>query len=169
MVTFRLGRNSFVIISKTMAFVKKNLSFFGNNIFEVFCVRIWKQILYSYLGGMAYTGLELLWRGRTHGSMFALGGLCFLGLGQLRRLQLPLPLRGLAGSVLVTSGELAAGLLVNSGYRIWDYRSLPLNFRGQICLRFSLLWIPVSLAAMVLYSFLDRKISLFLRQNRHIC
>ena len=81
-------------------------------------MRIWKQILYVYLGGMAYTGLELLWRGRTHGSMFALGGLCFLGLGQLQRLRLPLLLRALAGSVLVTTGELAAGLLVNSNYRV---------------------------------------------------
>lgn len=151
-----------------MGFVKKNISFFGNNIFEVLDMKFWKQILYFYLGGMAYTGLELLWRGRTHGSMFVLGGACFLALGQLRRLRLPLPLLAAAGSIVVTAGELAAGLMVNRSYNVWDYRSVPLNYRGQICLRFSLLWIPVSLFAMGLYGFLDRKISGISGQRRGI-
>ena len=120
-------------------------------------MRIWKQILYFYLGGMAYAGLELLWRGRTHGSMFVLGGACFLALGQLRRLRLSLPLRAVAGSAAVTAAELATGLLVNQSYRIWDYRRVPMNFMGQICLLYSLLWIPVCLVAMGLYGFLDRQ------------
>ena len=27
-----------------------------------------------------------------------------------------------------------------SRYQVWDYRREPLNWRGHICLRFSLLW-----------------------------
>ena len=123
-------------------------------------MKIWKQAMLFYLGGCAYMGLELLWRGRTHGSMFVAGGTCFLLLGKLRQLRLPLLLRGLAGAGVITTVELLAGLLFNRGYRVWDYRQLPANFKGQICLPYFLLWIPLSLGAMALYGFLDRKRSL---------
>ena len=128
-------------------------------------MKFWKQILLFYLGGMAYAALELLWRGRTHGSMFLLDGACFVALGWLKRLRLSAPVSALMGSVIVTAGELATGLAVNRSYAIWDYRTLPMNFLGQICLTFSLLWIPVSLFAMVLYGLLDRKISATARKN----
>jgi hypothetical protein len=32
---------------------------------------------------------------------------------------------------------------------VWDYSELPLNYRGQVCLYYSLLWIPVSAVAAV--------------------
>ena len=44
-------------------------------------MKFWKQAMLFYLGGCAYMGLELLWRGRSHGSMFLLGGFCFLLIG----------------------------------------------------------------------------------------
>lgn len=109
------------------------------------------------LGGSAYVGLELLWRGRSHLSMFAAGGLCFLLLGKLRKIKLPWQVKPVAGAALITGVELGTGLLVNRDYRIWDYRSVPLNYRGQICLPFSLLWIPVSLLGMVLYGLTERE------------
>ena len=56
---------------------------------------------------------------------------------------------------MITAVELAAGLLVNRDYHIWDYRGLPLNYRGQVCLPFSLLWIPVSSAGMGLYGMVN--------------
>lgn len=102
-----------------------------------------------FIGGGAYMGLEMLWRGRTHGSMFFAGGACFLLTGKLRRL--PLPLRAVAGGLGITAVELAAGLLVNRDHRVWDYRELPGNFRGQICPQFTALWMPLSLAAGWLY------------------
>ena len=33
---------------------------------------------------------------------------------------------------------------------VWDYSGMPLNYKGQICLPFSILWIFVSIAAVVL-------------------
>ena len=54
--------------------------------------------------------------------------------------------------------ELGCGLLVNRSYRVWDYRHMPMNFLGQICLPFTLLWVPLSLAAMLLYGWTDRGI-----------
>lgn len=116
-------------------------------------------ILFS-IGGGAYVCLELLFRRRSHWSMFALGGLCFLLIGHLGR-QRPrpsLPVQILAGSAICTFGELLFGMLVNRDYAVWDYRRLPLNFHGQICLLFSLLWIPVSLLAVVVFDWCDRKI-----------
>ena len=102
-------------------------------------------------------GLEFLWRGRSHISMFFTGGACFLLLGKLskQKPRLPFPVRGCVGALVITSAELLAGLLVNRGYTVWDYRQVPLNFFGQICLPFSALWIPVSLGAMYIYEALD--------------
>lgn len=89
--------------------------------------------------------------------MFLAGGACFLLLGQLQRIRTSLPLRALLGAGIITGVELAAGLLFNRSYTVWDYRNMPLSFRGQICLPFSLLWIPLGLGAMLLYGQLDKK------------
>jgi len=102
------------------------------------------------MGGAAYVTLELLWRGWSHGSMFLAGGLCLILVGQLNeaRPKLPWPLRILAGALIITMVELAFGLLFNRQYRVWDYRGQRGNFCGQICLGYSLLWLPVSAAAL---------------------
>ena len=126
-------------------------------------MKFWKQTLLFYLGGMIYTGLELLWRGFTHSSMFILGGLCFLLIGALGRVPSPLsvPARALISAGIVTTLELGCGLLVNRSYQVWDYRAMPMNYHGQICLPFTLLWIPVSLAAIFLYDRMDRRLSAY--------
>ena len=122
-------------------------------------MKIWKKCMLFSLGGTGYMGLELLWRGWSHGSMFVAGGSCFLLLGALGGSRWPLPCKTLAGAGVITGVELLAGLLVNSSYGVWDYRRMPLNFRGQICLPFALLWVPVGLGGMLLYSRLDRFLS----------
>lgn len=117
-----------------------------------------KNAVLFTVGGGTYVALELLYRARSHWSMFLLGGGCFLAIGQLGRLEprLPLPLRAVLGSAICTAGELLTGLLLNRDYTVWDYRDLPLNFRGQICLPFCLLWIPLSALAGILFERLDR-------------
>ena len=139
---------------------EKYFNFFRN--LRAYClwgektVRFWKLSFLFYLGGMCYSALELLWRGFTHWSMFLLGGLCFVLVGNLKGLRRPWLL--IEAALLITILELFCGLLVNRNYRVWDYRRLPLNFKGQICLPFTLLWVPVSLVAMVLYKRADRGI-----------
>ena len=103
------------------------------------------------LGGGSYVGLELLWRRRSHVSMFAAGGISFLLLGKIRGSDLPRAAKPMVGAAAITLVELITGLLVNRDHHVWDYRGLPGNFRGQICLPFSLLWIPVSALGMRLY------------------
>ena len=114
------------------------------------------------MGGTGYVGLEFLWRGRSHISMFLAGGICFLLLGKLEEVKprLPLAWRCLVGAGIITFVELAAGLLANRDYRVWDYRQLPFNYHGQICLVYSLLWVPVSFGAMLLYRILTKKLRL---------
>ena len=101
-------------------------------------------------------GLELLWRRRSHVSMFAAGGISFLLLGKLRESKLPEPAKPVAGAGMITLVELITGLLVNRDHRVWDYRKLPVNYRGQICLPFFLLWIPISCLGMGLYGLAEK-------------
>ena len=114
-------------------------------------MRFLKRCILFYLGGACYFILELLWRGRSHGSMFLLGGLCFHLLGWLDRgfRWMRMTAKVFVGTVMITVLELITGLVANRDHRIWDYRQLPFQYRGQISLLFSLLWMP--LAGMLLY------------------
>lgn len=118
-------------------------------------MKIGKKAALFTLGGGAYVGLELLYRGRSHVSMFCAGGLCFLLLGGLRRQTIPQPAKLAAGAGIITAVELTTGLLVNRDYHVWDYRQLPGNFRGQICPKFMALWLPVTALAMPLYGWAE--------------
>lgn len=96
--------------------------------------------------------LELAWRGWSHISMFLAGGTSFLLLGWLNRAKkVPLLGRGALGALIITAVELTAGLIFNRNFEVWDYRSVPMNFLGQICLPFTALWVPISIGAMMLY------------------
>ena len=121
-------------------------------------MRFWRACVLFYFGGGSYMALEFLWRGRSHGSMFLLGGLCFLLIGQLGKLlkNIPLAVQLLLFAAMITFLELLTGLLVNGNYSVWDYRRAAYQYRGQICLEFSLLWIPVSLLAKGLYQKAER-------------
>lgn len=121
-------------------------------------MKTWRNCFLFCLGGGLYAALELLYRGRTYGSMFLLGGGCFLLLGRLRRLPLSWPTLTILGALAITAGELATGLAVNRDFAVWDYRGLPANFMGQICLQFSLLWMPLSLLAMLMYGAVEEKL-----------
>ena len=124
-------------------------------------MKLWKYAVLIFGGGWAYLTMELLFRGRSDPSMFLAGGLCFVLVGHLQRVEprLPLPLRAAAGAAIVTMVELAFGMVVNRDYAVWDYRGVPLNFMGQICLRFSVLWLGLSVLAMAVFSRLEELIS----------
>ncbi len=159
---FGVAEISFLIIYSSPIFVKIILGIFpeifGNASFEVIDLKFWKYPLYFLLGGAGYVGLELLWRGHSHWTMFLAGGICFLLLGQLSRLPWPPACTIVLGACMITSVELLLGLLFNRSYTIWDYRHMPLNLLGQVCVPFTLLWVPVSFGAILLYRLLDRQL-----------
>ncbi len=121
-------------------------------------MKIPRKLTLFGLGGGAYVALELLYRGRSHISMFGAGGVGFLLLGRLRNLRLPKPAKVGAGAGIITLVELGTGLLVNRDFHVWDYRGQPGNFLGQICPAFMVLWIPVSMLAMGLYGWADKRL-----------
>ncbi len=109
------------------------------------------------LGGGAYIGLEYLWRGRSHISMFITGGLAFSLLSSIfARYPMPLLYKCITGALLITALEFAAGYIVNIRLKlnVWDYSEKPLNLYGQICPQYTLLWAGLSLPINWLSSFL---------------
>jgi len=113
------------------------------------------------LGGGAYVGLEKLWRGRSHGSMFLAGGTGFLLLGAIGKKlpRVPRTLRAVMGGGAITAVELATGWIFNRRWQVWDYRGIPGNYLGQICPGYSLLWTALSPAGEALYRSADSLLS----------
>jgi uncharacterized membrane protein len=59
--------------------------------------------------------------------------------------QLPALLVSFLANALVCTGiDLITGLTTNADYHLWDYRALPFNFVGQICLQNSLIYSVVA-------------------------
>lgn len=114
-------------------------------------------LLAFFLGGTLYVLLELLWRGRSHVSMFCAGGLALLLLhGLFLRFALPLFAQCLVGGLVITVIEFVAGAIVNVHLKlnVWDYSKMPLNLYGQVCLPFSLLWCLLTLPISFLSGYL---------------
>lgn len=105
------------------------------------------------IGGLTYIAIELLWRGYSHWTMFFVGGLCFILIGAINEVytyEMPLVQQMGISAVLVTMVELLAGLIINCNYNIWDYRNMPFNIIGQICLPYTALWFFLSLLAIII-------------------
>lgn len=114
-----------------------------------------KHAALALCGGCIYFAIELLWRGHSHWTMAVLGAICFVLIGGINEFfpwSMPLALQGVIGAAAVTVLEFIAGVTLNLwlGLGIWDYSNLPLNVLGQICLPFSILWIPLAMVAVVL-------------------
>lgn len=106
------------------------------------------------LGFYGYGLLEILWRGRTHPTMGLAGGLALISISYInnRYKHLNIIYRALLCGFAITIIELAIGYIMNIrlGANIWDYSEMPLNYRGQICLYFSVAWSLLSIPIMLL-------------------
>lgn len=118
-------------------------------IFSKKCKELFKITVLFIIGGLSYCGIEIVWRGHTHWTMGVLGGLCFVIIGGLNNYipwGMKLWKQAVIGSLIVTSCELIAGIILNLflGLHIWDYSNIPFNLLGQICLPFTILWFFLS-------------------------
>lgn len=106
--------------------------------------------MFGLCGGI-YVLLELIFRGRSHISMFFAGGLsatCIFFCCQFGRLKKACTFtKCLFGSAVITAVEFVTGAIVNLWLRlsVWDYSDVPFNLFGQICLPFSLIWFVMTL------------------------
>lgn len=130
-------------------------------------MRIWKSAVMAYLGGIFYVAMELVWRGWSHGSMFVVGGLCFLLLGEIHRRygQAPLLVQAVLGAAAITTVEFLSGLFLNVflKLRVWDYSGLPYNLLGQVCMAYFFLWIWVAMAGGALEEGLRKRLFVHVR------
>ena len=129
---------------------------------------IYEPMFFMGLGGSVYYGVEVLFRGFSHWSMFLLGGLCLIFCtkqGQWTHWMDPLWKQMLRCMVFITSCEFTTGLLVNKVFhwQIWDYSEMPGQLLGQICIPFSLIFGFLSLFG----SYLGGYLSYFLYHEEH--
>ena len=72
----------------------------------------WETAALFLLGGTAYLGLELAWRGCTHWTMFFAGGVCLCLLRWFDdRFRCPLPAAAMLAAAGVSGAELAFGMV----------------------------------------------------------
>lgn len=121
--------------------------------------KVMKLLHLALIGGASYLWIEILWRGHTHWTMGVVGGLCFIVIGlsnEILPFDIPLYLQAIIATLLVTLIELIAGLIINIWFElsVWDYSQLPLNILGQICVPYMLLWLPLSMLAIIVYRLL---------------
>lgn len=126
-------------------------------------LRVIKYIVLFLIGGAAYFGIEILWRGYSHWTMFLLGGLCFVIVGALNNWlpwEMNIEKQALIGSGVITILELIMGIIVNLilGLGVWDYSMVPLNILGQICLPYSILWIFLAAAIILVDDWVRYKV-----------
>ncbi len=113
------------------------------------------------IGGVTYGLVEILVRGYTHWSMVLTGGAVLVLLNLINKSRnIPLIYRCLLGMVVITSLELAVGMLVNirMGWNVWDYSHKPFNFLGQICLHFCGCWFLISIPAYKLCEIIEKRV-----------
>jgi len=106
--------------------------------------------------------MELIYRGRTHPSMFIAGGLSLVFLYIIAaKSRVPAWKKWIIGGAVITTIEFITGAVVNIvlGLGVWDYYGMAMNFMGQISLGFSLLWVLLSIPTVWLLERLGNRLS----------
>ncbi len=122
--------------------------------------RVLTEIGLFCIGGFAYILIELLWRGRSHWTMFLVGGTCFRVIAKIYRFfaHFGLWTRCVISAVAVTAIEFVSGCVCNLHLKmqVWDYSHLPLNIKGQVCLLYTAFWGILSIPANRLHTFFEK-------------
>mgnify|MGYP004499146515 CR=1 FL=1 len=119
---------------------------------------IMKYILLLTFSGYVYVCIELLFRGRSDISMMFCASICAIPMILLNNqfsYEVDFLLQIVLCAIFATFIEYIFGILLNTDYHIWDYRNMPLNIDGMVCLPFSLLWMLIAAWVIPLMDWID--------------
>lgn len=113
-----------------------------------------KTIILFLIGFCGYITMEVLFRRYSYPLMGLCGSisiLCFDKINDKISWDIDILVQGICGSLLITFIELVIGEMFIHGYlpAMWDYSNMPLNYKGIICLPFSLIWVFVTIFAIM--------------------
>ena len=119
-----------------------------------------KYLVLLYTGFTSYIAIECLFRGYSYALMGICGAIDFILIDAINdkiSWDIPLIIQGVIGSAIITLTELIVGEIDKHILHIgmWDYSNMLFNFDGVICLEFSLLWVLLSLYAILLADFIN--------------
>lgn len=117
--------------------------------------KINKILVLFLFGFFTYMLIELMYRQYTYVLMGVVGGIAVLLIDQINNRiswDIDILIQGTIGSLIITFFEYIIGKLSLAGVLpvMWDYSNVPLNYKGIICLPFSLAWIGLSIVAVVI-------------------
>ena len=121
-----------------------------------------KLLEYGFLwlvGGSFYYSFEMVFRGFSHWSMFALGGVCMMFMayqGRAANWQEPLWKQVIRCTLFVTASEFITGIIINKWFQlaVWDYSDQPFQLFGQICLPFAVIFSGLCTLGILLSGYL---------------
>lgn len=118
-----------------------------------------KYFILFAIGGITYTIIEITSRGFSHWSMAIVGGIAFLACGLINEIlkwETPVWKQAIIGGGLITALEFVAGIFLNLilKWDIWDYSHFKIQFLGQICLKYSIIWIFLAVVAIIVDDYL---------------
>lgn len=117
-----------------------------------------KYLLLFTFSGYIYICLELMFRGYSDITMMFAGSICAIPMIVLNNkftYEFDFLLQLILCTIFCTIVEFIFGVLFNQDYSIWDYRNIPFNLYGQICLPFTFLWMIVSACVIPLMDWID--------------
>jgi uncharacterized membrane protein len=132
----------------------------------------WYFLIYSFLGWITEVIYQAVSKGRVINRGFLNGPVCpvygcgilavfsFVGIMEESGREVNDLELFLFGMLLATAVELFAGWLLDALFhaRWWDYSSQPFNFRGYICLKFSILWgMAVLLVVRIFQAYVEHR------------
>jgi len=124
-------------------------------------MRFLENISVFIFGAVGYVGIELLWRGSSHWTMLLAGGLCFCLIYHISHISgLSLIKKAIMCMFIITTVEFLIGIVVNLklGMNVWDYSSVSMHLLGQICPRYCLGWLALSLPCLVFSRLVRKKV-----------
>ena len=110
-----------------------------------------KQLIYSVVVAFAFFTVYLIIYAFYHRDKDELVYLIFNSYALIAVL-----LSFLLNALVCTTIDFTTGMVANQDYSLWDYRDLPFNFMGQVCLQNSMVYsIAATFIVWVVYPLMD--------------